>query len=45
MTKEELRITLETLARDKTFKLDGMVIEYFLWMWKVIGKEYTKMIV
>jgi hypothetical protein len=45
MTEEELRITLETLARDKTFKLDGMVTEYFLWTWKFIGKEYTKMIV
>ncbi len=42
MTEEELRITLEALARDKALKLDGMVIEFFVWMWKVIGKKYTK---
>jgi hypothetical protein len=35
-------ITLEALKRDKAPKLDGMVIEFFLWMWKVICKEYTK---
>jgi hypothetical protein len=45
VTKEELRITSKALERDKALKLDGMVIECFLWVWKVIGKEYTKMIV
>jgi hypothetical protein len=45
VTQEELQLKLKALARDKALELDGMVIKFFLWMWKVIGKEYTKMIV
>jgi hypothetical protein len=32
------------MAKGKAPKLDGVIVEFFLCMWSVISKDYTKMI-
>jgi hypothetical protein len=38
---KELHITLEALAKDKALNLDGVVFEFFLSLWDIIGRKYT----
>jgi hypothetical protein len=42
--KEELWFVLEAMVKGKTPTLDGVIVEFFLCKWLVIGKEYMKMI-
>jgi hypothetical protein len=44
ITIDELHLTLEIMAKAKTPRLNGVVMEFFLNMWSIIGKEYTKMV-
>jgi hypothetical protein len=32
------------MAKGKAPRPDGVIVEFFLYMWLVIGKEYMKMI-
>jgi hypothetical protein len=32
------------MVKGKTMGLDGVVMKFFLNMWSIIGKEYTKMV-
>jgi hypothetical protein len=42
--KPELRLPLEAMAKGKALGPNGIIVEFFLSMWSIIGKEYTKMI-
>jgi hypothetical protein len=43
--KPELRLALEAMAKGKAPRPNGIIVEFFLSMWLVIGhQEYTKMI-
>jgi len=44
ITEYELHSTLEVMAKRKTIRPDGVVMEFFFNIWLVIGKEYTEMI-
>ncbi len=44
ITIDELHLALEVMAKIKTPRLDGVVTEFFLNRWFVIGKEYIKMV-
>jgi len=41
MNEKELHITLEALAKDKAFNPIGVVFEFFLSLWDIIGRKYT----
>jgi hypothetical protein len=41
---DELHLALEAMAKGKTRGLNGVVMEFFLNMWSVIGKEYIEMV-
>ncbi len=41
MNEKELHITLEILAKDKAFNPNGVVFEFFLSLWDIIGRKYT----
>jgi len=42
--KEELWFALEAMVKGKAPELDGVIVEFFLCKWPIIGKEYMKMI-
>jgi len=42
--EEELWSILEAMVKGKALGLDGVIMEFFLYMWLVISKEYMKMI-
>jgi hypothetical protein len=42
--KEELWNALEAMAKGKARRSNGVIVEFFLCMWPVISKKYTKMI-
>ncbi len=44
MTKGELHEALETTAKEKAPKPNGVTIEFFLNMWNVIGRYYSEMV-
>jgi hypothetical protein len=41
INEKELHITLETLAKDKALNPNGVVFEFFLSLWDIIGRKYT----
>jgi hypothetical protein len=41
MNEKELHVTLEALAKDEALNLDGVVFEFFLSLWDIIGRKYT----
>jgi hypothetical protein len=41
---DELHLALDAIAKGKTSRLDGVVMDFFLDMWSIIGKEYTEMV-
>ncbi len=41
MNEKELHITLEALAKDKALNLGGVIFEFFLSLWDIIGRKYT----
>ncbi|CAK9857665.1 unnamed protein product [Sphagnum jensenii] len=43
--KREIRLALEAMAKGKAPGPNGIIVEFFLSMWLVIGREYTKMII
>jgi hypothetical protein len=42
--KPEIGLALEAMAKGKAPGPNGIIVEFFLSMWLVIGREYTKMI-
>jgi hypothetical protein len=41
---KELWFALKAMAKGKALGPNGIIVEFFLYMWPVISKEYTKMI-
>jgi len=44
ITEYELHSTLEAMAKGKTTRPDGVVMEFFFNIWLVTGKEYIEMV-
>jgi hypothetical protein len=42
--EEELWFSLEAMVKGKAPRPNGVIVEFFLFMWPIISKEYTKMI-
>ncbi len=42
--EEELWSTLNAMAKGKAPRPNGVIVEFFLYMWLVMGQKYTKMI-
>ncbi|CAK9190057.1 unnamed protein product [Sphagnum troendelagicum] len=43
--KREIQLALEAKAKGKAPGPNGRIVEFFLSMWLVIGREYTKMMI
>jgi hypothetical protein len=41
MNEKAQHITSEALAKDRALNLDGVVFEFFLTLWDIIGRKYT----
>ncbi len=44
ITEDELWFTLKDMVKGKTPRPNGVIVEFFLCKWSVIGKKYMKMI-